>query len=216
MIYAFILTALGIAAPVPRIACLPNVTKAIQHLGVPHEWRHWNGGMGTRFDSGATLEVNPRENETRLLLRDNGQLTSFRLALPTCRPELLVTQAADDRLLNIDYADFIKQKGDLVVYVWSPHMVLASKDLQRFKQKSAWPLLVVADPRASSSELRNFLTVERLPASFGRRADAPSLHAHNPSGHYPFTVLVRDGKVVRSIPGVHGAAFEAVVRRGFQ
>jgi hypothetical protein len=201
--------------PLKDIVCLDQVTKAIDVAGTPQEWLRFPGGVASRIANYGSIEVYPEKARTRFVLATSKSTTGFILESPKCEAKILFTKESRASLRDIDVAELLKKnKNGGLIYVWSPHMELSILEAANLRKYGlTYPVTVAVDPNADTELLKKIGSDKNFSTEYTQLANSSVLFAADIGIHYPSTVFYKDGRIVKRIPGYHGAALKEIAQK---
>ena len=214
-ILLFIPLSLFWAAQDRSITCFNQVTDTLVKLNVIRPWIkiHQSKGFVLSESEAANEQkfsvwMAVTDNETNLLIKKSDALLQHSFSSENeCRMSTRFFKGSSESIFST--IDFFKAAGahsKFVILLWSSHMAISLKQLQDLKgKKFNVPVIYVLDENADEKLAKEFIAKEKLPVSYLRKWNfVGKLPAS--IEHYPSALFVKDGQVVKYIPGYSNPA----------
>ncbi len=124
---------------------------------------------------------------------------------------LFLLSSAGARAASFDEAALDKlkteakvKKENVIIYTWSPHMVLSQKGLTEVLQtkwKRPTKVVVLIDPNANMDLAKSMVSQNRWPASVLVPVSSPTLIKRGVRVHYPNYMFSKNGDLKPVVPG---------------
>lgn len=192
------------------ITCFNQVTDTLMKLNVIQPWIKIQQSKG--FVLSESKAANKQkfsvwmvvtENETNLVIKKSDALLqhSFRPE-SECRISTRFFKGNSESIFST--LDFFKAAGahsKFVILLWSSHMAISLKQLEDLKgKKFNVPVIFVLDENADVEISKKYILKEKLPVSYLRKWNFIG-KLPDSIEHYPSALFVKDGQVVKYVPG---------------
>jgi len=195
------------AAPLEKIICFSQVSSSLGQLNLKGPWtrHHDNGFIWLQNKSqDFTTHLFQLPHEAIIVVEKKDSLTSqFIDEKNKCAKAVSITQNDQSQFTSLTFFENAKTAPKFVILQWSPHMNISLEQLRILKnEKFDVPIVFSMDPLATIEEGKKVVERDKL--------EPQTLKKWNHSGrlpatieHYPSILFVKDGQIVKYIPGFH-------------
>ncbi len=198
------------ASPIKSITCLSEVSNTLINLNVVSPWMRFHESPNFSIleskvsgEQKFSVWLATTDIETTLVVNKGGVLIqhSFQKA-NNCKMVTMVSKGEASTLFTtLDFYRGAKDHSKFVILLWSSQMAISLKQVQDLKDKKFdVPIVFVLDEHASLEQAKEFIKKEKLPESYLRRWN---FVGRLPASieHYPSALFVKNGKIMKYIPG---------------
>ncbi|WP_408097773.1 hypothetical protein ACJVC5_02340 [Peredibacter sp. HCB2-198] len=196
--------------PIKSITCFDEVTSMMMKLNVTQPWMKVHEGNGfslieskEKNDQKFTAWLSTTEGESDLMVQKSGAFIQHSFIKKNdCKMRTLISKGEISKLFTtLDFYKTSKDNSKFVILLWSSQMAISLKQMRDLKgQKFEVPIIYVLDENANIQFAKDFIQKEKLPVSYLRQwsfvGELPATIEH-----YPSALFVKEGKIVKYIPG---------------
>lgn len=191
-----------------NIPCTNEVLGSVQTMGVPLKWESPKKGVVTsKTNAGGVITLVTKKDESILSYNASDFQSKLSFKTPECKLKVLNLDNKKFVFNDDDLNKLLKENKRGLIYLWSPHMSLSVYELVEMKEYAkslSLPTLTLLDLNADMKFSKELIEKYKLSPNYLKRMNSRELEKFGATVHYPSTILYKDGKLVKRVPGYNG------------
>ena len=205
----FLLSFPTMAAPLEKIICFDQVSSSLAQLKLIGPWiRHHEKGFIWLQNKSQdfTVHIFQLDFEAIILVEKKDTLTSQVFdEKKKCSKSVSIMPNDKNQFSTLTFFEMAKKAPKFVILQWSPHMNISLEQLRVLKnEKFDVPVFFSMDPLANLEEGMKVVERDKLEVQILQKWNHVGL-LPSTIEHYPNLLFIKDGKILKYIPGFHNA-----------